>query len=854
MSLEMPRRFLRGSYARLSLTVAALACGVALVCAMDVVNRAVYRAFTDVIDTMAGRAALQVSPGESGLISEELAARVRELPDVELAVPVVGAVAFLDDGSGERLTVHGIDLGNDAAVRVYAGSDASGVDLDDPLFFLSQPDSVALTRVFAERRGLHVDDRITLETPTGKRTFTVRGLLAPEGIARIYGGALLVMDLYAAEAAFTKAGFVNRIDIVVGRGADVETVRARIAAVLPPGLRVDTPAQRKADLHRVMSSLQFMLQAAALIGLIAAFLIAFNHLAAMFEARTWQVGVLRAVGMSAAAVRWELLKESVLLGLAGAVFGVPLGVLLGRIMLPVIATTTALNYKLFPADPEFAIRLPSVALAIALGLAAAILAAVLPSRRVVRLDVAEVLRGRGMDVGERMAPRSWRMVVVALGGAACAVGIQSITRDASWGFAATGLLAVGAAVAARPLVSAVATPLVTALRWVAGPIVDLVAADIAHKPRRAGLTVAVLGVGVGFVFWLWLLGTSFERSVIAALAPALRGDLVVTSSFMESGAFEAPMDEAVVKEVGEVPGVLSVAAERVVDWHHGGGPIVIEAFDAGYFRDSNFGQWPLHGESLPDVWGSVARGEATVVSSSFVQHLGARVGDTLTLDTPSGVLPLRIAGVTTDFASPRGTLKLPRHLYQRKWNDSQITLLFVRVAPGFTVSDTRAAILARLGERRALRVLSSGELVDYYALQVRRAFSGVHVLAAMILLVVLLGIADALAAAVLERRRELGMVRAVGLSGRHLRRMVLLEGLVLAGVGLLVAGALGATLGVVWVKETFPYLLGWMLELHVPSVYLLAGGALTLLVGVLGASLPARRAARIEPALVLRYE
>src|SRR5215475_8468219 len=141
VSLRMPRRFLRGSYGQLALTVIALACGVALVCGMDLVTRAVARAFAEVVDTMAGRAALQVT-ASGAPFPEAVIESVSRVPGVELAVPVVGSVAFATDGSGELLTVQGVDVTNESAVRVYEARDTSGLMLEDPLVFLNQPDSI----------------------------------------------------------------------------------------------------------------------------------------------------------------------------------------------------------------------------------------------------------------------------------------------------------------------------------------------------------------------------------------------------------------------------------------------------------------------------------------------------------------------------------------------------------------------------------------------------------------------------------------------------------------------------------------------------------------------------------------
>src|SRR5438445_7677711 len=241
-SLRLPLRLLRGYVGRLALTLIALASGVALVCAIDVVNRAVLFAFVEVVDTMAGRAALEIAAGEGALFPEDVATRAAAVPGVELAVPVVTAAAFATDGSGELLSVHGVDVTNDAAIRVYHVRDEGGLPIDDPLVFLSQPDSILLARSFAGPRGLEVGTKLELEAPTGRRRFTVRGLIEPEGIGRVHGGNLVVMDLFAAEKAFTRPGLINRVDIVVARDWELGLVRDALASVLPEGLQVTAPA------------------------------------------------------------------------------------------------------------------------------------------------------------------------------------------------------------------------------------------------------------------------------------------------------------------------------------------------------------------------------------------------------------------------------------------------------------------------------------------------------------------------------------------------------------------------------------------------------------------------------------
>jgi putative ABC transport system permease protein len=847
----MPRRFLRGSYARLTLTVLALACGVAQVTADDLVGRETLRAFVEIIDTVAGRAALQVSAGEGAWFQEDVAASIGTVPGVELTVPVVSSTAFMADGSGELLTVQGMDIADENAAAVYELSDEER-GLDDPKLFLA--DAVVIPRAFAERRRLKLGDAITIDTPRGQQRVTVRGMLDPRGLARIYGGNLLVMDLGNAQEMFGRVGLVNRVDVVVDRKGDVQAVARAIEAVLPAGLSVKPPSQRKADLQKVMFSFQVLLWALALLGLVGAFLIAFNSLATLFEGRAWQLGVLRAVGVRPRVMWLELLKESALLGAAGVVVGIPLGIALGRVVLPMITTAAALNSKVATPETQMEVHAISLILAAGLGLSAALLAAALPAWRATRMGMAQTMRGRGTEqqgigTGSRWAIRG---VVVASIGAA--VFLQSITGLASWGLLATGLIAVGTALAARPLLELLRRPLLNGFRLLAGPSGELAIKNITQNLRRSGLTVAMLAVGLACVLWLWMVAHSFQASVVDAVSGAMRADLVVSSSHIESGFLEAPVSDDLVNELAQVDGVTTVVGERGADWEFRGGLITIDAYDPAYFTSPDLGQWPLSGRGVPGLWEAVARGDAAVVSSNLVRNLSVSVDDTITLDSPSGPVSLRVVGVVTHFASPRGTIEMSRDFYKRYWGDAKITRAFVRIDPKANRAAVRAAIAERFGRTYNLRILSAAEIVEYFASQVRRGFAGVYILAVMVLSVVLFGMADTLAAGVMERTREIGAIRVVGVRRRYVRRIVLMEGMVLGLAGLALAAAAGLGLGRLWIDATFPALLGWVLEPHVPFERAGVVALMTMAVCFIAALTPARRAASLEPAVALRYE
>jgi putative ABC transport system permease protein len=485
------------------------------------------------------------------------------------------------------------------------------------------------------------------------------------------------------------------------------------------------------------------------------------------------------------------------------------------------------------------------------GLLAAVSAAVMPALRLARKSPVAALTMRGREMPQALLAR-WGgrplllVVIVVL------IAAQQLTQTTAIGLVTTTLIALAACVFAAPLAAAWGAILKRLWERLFGPTGRFAAGYLARQPRRTALIVATLGVGLGSVLLLGMLAWSFERTLVTTLSRSLRAELAVFSSFVSRGYRPAPMAAAILSDLRVISGVAAVAGEQSQDSKYGMAAVVLKSFDAIAFSDERIYRWPLERGAVPDALAKVAAGDAIIVTTSFAHQHATSVGDRVQLRSPTGPVDFEVAAITT--GQPENAVILSRDKYRAHWNDGMIYIAHVALDPGSDAAAMETTIARMLGQKYRVAVRTRDELIGYFARQVREGFQIQYVGEVVTLLLVLIGIGDTLATSVMERTREFGMMRAVGLHRSRLVAILLLEGAGIALLGLFLAAITGLALGAFWVEVQWPALLGWKLDLSFPIGFAASAAALTFLLCLVGSVLPAWRAARLSVPEALRNE
>ena len=808
-------RQLSTNWGRAVLVVLGTATGVSLISAIAIINGSVVKNFTRTIDAIAGPADLEVvlGLGEIGF-GEEAVEVIRDLDGVDAAIPLVRGTLALNAGDSLAIQLFGVDLVEEEDLGRYHVK--AQTDRRKILASFGALDAVFVPDTFAREHSLELGDRFDVVTPNGVQSLVARGLIEATGLASAFGGRLLVMDLPAAQLLLNKREKIDQIDVVVREGESVDSIRERISSALPESLTVRRPEQRGVEYEKIVSSFQIMLTGLSTLCLIAGIFIIFNTTMTGTAQRSEVLGRLRVIGAESGTVLRLLVSESLLLGAIGSVLGVAAGIGLAALLHPMVTDSMGVIYQLrFPLTSLDVSWVSQTAIA-GCGVAAVLFASWFAAWRSSRLDPLNVVKGEYTSAVEVVTPSRFLVAWFAM----VAISVVCLVAEWRWKSAMFGNLGAtlwnaSVIVVAVPFVYALRGPLTRLLEYLFGGEGRMAAESMVRTPVRTGITVAAIALVVTVAIFLSSMSLSFRNSMNSYIGRFLAADLTVSATSTEGGWLETPLSRSVVQQIADVRGVESVEALHVLPGQPFRGlRISVAGLTSGFFEPDRYPRgWYREGtaEAAKQL---VPVGKSVNVSTALADRTGLKSGDSISLDTPSGILSIPILGVVPDYASDQGTVIMSLDMLERWWGTRSVNRIFVTARSGASLDDVRAAISERLGDTHRLKVLSLREVLDYHDRMIGRAFAFTQAIQLLIVIVTVAGIFDLLVSAIIERRRELSLWRLIGADNRSVRKSVIVESATIGTLGSLLGIPVGLITAWIWISLNFRYLLGYHLERH----------------------------------------
>lgn len=777
--------YVRKHLLRSLLTVAGIVLGVAVFVAMHSANQSVLNAFHQTIDRIAGATQLQISAGETGF-DENVLERVQSLAPVQAAVPVIEAVAATGLPSQGNLLILGVDMTGDRSLRDYSLQSGGQAVMDDPLAFLAEPDSLMVTSTFAEQNHLGLGSEIPLSTMAGEKRLTIRGIMKSGGLASAFGGNLAVMDIYAAQKIFGRDHKFDRIDVVVNRGARVDGVRSDIEKVLGPGFQVQPPSARGQQFEALSRVYSLGAGITSSFALFIGMFIIYNTFSIAVAQRRSEIGILRALGATQRQIRMLFLGESVVAGLFGSTLGLLLGILLARAMTGYIGGLLGEVYGVAQSAGEVATDPKVMGLASLSGVLTSVIAAVLPSRNAACIDPVKALQKGSYQQFSDRENRTRRIVAFSTG--VLALVCFSLSANRFFLYAGDAVLMLTVLLLTPALALLVSRALRPVLKFLL-PVEGTLAADsLIQSPRRTSGAVAALMLSLALVVSLGGLARASYESILKWMTVALNPDLFVTTSetlTVRSFHFPGSMEA----ELRAIPGLEEVQTVRDARIVIRGTPIMMVAVPVMLVA-KRVHLKPLAGD-IRTMYTLTAQGKGVLASDNFALLRGFKLGDVLDVPAPNGVLKLPIVGIVTDYSDQQGSILIDRDVFIRYWNDTSADLFRLYLRRGASEADVKRRILERFAGQRRLFVLTNQDLRRYILRLTDQWFGLTYVQIAVAVIVAVLGIVNTLTVSIADRRRELGVLRAVGGLRNQIRRTIWIEALAIATIGVI----LGLTAG-----------------------------------------------------------
>jgi putative ABC transport system permease protein len=857
-------RHLAREWLRAVVAVLGIALGVAVVVSVQMANAGSVRGFETAIETLSGKAALEIV--STGLGVEETRLQGLEwLAEHGQVSPVLeGEAAFQTSPSGrESLRVLGIDILSDRSFRDYRLLEFERQQREPStrefLDLLIDPASIILTEKFAQRFGLATGSQIRLTLGDRPQNFVIRGLLRNEGPARAIDGNLILMDIAAAQLALNRLGWIDRLELLPVDTTSLEALRDEIQQRLPPGLQAQRPARRGEQIEKMLQAFHFNLTALSYIALLVGLFLIYNTISVSVISRREEIGILRALGVARGRVVGLFLAEAVVLALAGILAGLPLARLMALGALRLTATTVK---TLYVATAAQALPLDGGhwLLAFASALPLALLAAAIPALEASRVPPVAAIRGGGrLESASRLGWGALWLPLCLFVLAGVLSTLKPIGNLPVFGYAAALAIVLGAAFLC-PSALHVARwigekTIVRLWPWFPNAAVEwrLALSNLASSIPRISISVAALAVSLSMLVAIAVMIGSFRKTVIYWVEQTLRADLYLRPSTRSNVSVEATVSPEVEQAVRRHPQVAAVDRFRNFTLPYGDGLVTLGAGDLTVLIEHGkllIKEPSANVEALREAIGQ----DAVVVSESFSLKHSVRRGDHVTLTMPGGAKDFRVVAVYYDYSNDRGVIVMDQTTLTKYFGSMAPTSLTIYLRPGASADDVRAEILKSLESRYRVFIYTNSALRAEVLRIFDSTFSITYALELIAIFVSILGIASALLTLILERAREFAILRMVGADRGQVRRMVVAEALMLGAVSQTIGLGVGMVLSLVLIYVINVQSFGWTIQFHLPVGFLLQSSLLVLVAAGLAGLYPARRAGNMHAVEALAEE
>lgn len=849
LQLTLAMRYLGGRKLRTVLTALAIAFGVLLIYGMNSIMPAFLSAFQANAMAAAGQVDASITTKTGAAFPVATLEQVAAVDGVQALAGALERNLGLpadyfdrDPAVPDRVTAVTLVGGDPSAMRAM-----TAYLLEEGRFIETADTDVAvIARSLAEVAQVGVGDTLRLPTPQGLIDLTVVGVL-PQRL--LPGNEEVLVTLSEAQLLLDMPDQINVIEANFdsteeARRAEIEQA---IRAALGPSFTIGV-LEAGAELLNSIKLGQQIMNLLGVLGLLMGGFIILNTFRTIVAERRRDIGMLRAVGAGRRTITGLILVESLVLGAMGSAIGLLLGFGLGRLVVAAVSPMMRqfLNLKIPPPG-----LMPGLALAaIAAGVGITLLASLLPARAASRVTPLEALRPAigAASLRKLTGVGFWTgVILLVLAVAALVTGNPGLLSLGSLLFIA-GLLLVAPALVI-PIANLFGR--LAALLFARDGAAQLAEGNLVRQPSRAALTASTTMIGLAILVMAAGLISSLSISFQRMLQASLGSDYLLVPPSVATWGLSVGANPNLADELRAVDGADVVSTLRFANGQLGDLAISVLGIDPPAYEQTS-GLTFSKGDSA-SAYAQVNAGRNTIVNGILASGAGLQVGDSINVLTAVGEVPYTVVGIASDYLNAKlATAYISQANIAADFGRQEDVFYQINLQDGADPAAVEAAFKQLLLPYPQFKLIAGQAYIDQNMQLFDAMFAGMYAMLIFLAIPSLIAMVNTLAIGVIERRREIGMLRAVGATRRQVRRIILVEALILAAIGVAFGLLAGLYLGYMATSATSAF--GFPLDYAFPASAILVAIAAGLLFGVLAALIPARQAAGLPIVSALRYE
>jgi putative ABC transport system permease protein len=822
------------------LSIIGVSIGVAVVVAIDIANTSAQKAFQISVENVTGTSTHQITGGPLGMDESFYTALVMEFPQIE-ASPVVDGYVKLQ---GETIHLMGLDIFSSS----YMTDEMSGTFDMSALALLVEPRTVLVPYVMANRMDITAGDMITISIGGLETQVKVIGNVGQEGDSKIDG--LLVADISTAQELLGKIGVIDNISLIIG--VDDKDSLSAIESWLPQGMTLISTAAGNESTLNMTDAFRTNLTAMSMLALLVGMFLIYNTMTFSVLQRRGLLGSLRVLGATRREIFTEVLIEAAIIAVIGTGIGVLLGVFLGQGLVKLVAGTIDSLYFTLTVT-TFELSSGIFIKGVLLGVITSLVASFIPAFEAAA-SRPQIVRFRSVieSLAQKLLPK---ITLAGLGMIVLSVIILFLSeRSLIAGFASLFLLVIGFALCVPVIAELISKYLGIFMNKVGSKtsvLYKMAVTGIAGSISRTGTAIAAMVVAISVVIGMGIMIESFRTTVQLWMQQAIQGDVYINTMENVSSTAETPLPYELVEQIMALDGIEATKGLKTVFLVTDYGTLETDVITP---VEQCRTEYQLKtGNDLP-AWEKLKNGQAVYISEPLAYKHDIGVGDTIAFYTEQGKKEYAISGIYYDYSSDAGKVIMAQSVYTNYWHDDTIASLGLYLVNPQDKDAVMTAVKAIVADTAGITVTDSYTIRNNVLELFDRTFLITKVLEFLAIIVAFIGILSALMAYQLEKIKELGILRAAGVTPNQIWSMTALQTGLMGTISGILAIPLGIFMSIILIQTINIRSFGWSIQMAVGAGTIIEALAIAIVASLLASVYPSWKMSKISPAEALREE